>query len=223
MELQSFNASDNMNASGQLSDSMKPFTSSAASHTDVDPANPVYQSMPDAKVAHARYTGEQVRNPGQTYMTPGDLDQTNEYDIINEKQVTGQRSQGSIRLQSSNPIYSDTTSNDYRHASTLEKGKQKYSGGTSGALHDESDIKYGACRVKWSTTFLCFFVSTALLVAVAAFALVVIILLGVVKPECDCEDSKLSKFLEGSVLNTYSVRYCHETQGDLSIVIIYSG
>lgn len=175
--------------------------------TEVGAMGPLYQTVPEAGRSHAQYKAETVRT-GSTdkhYMTPGNGDEPNEYDIIADKQVMGKRSSKAatstppqVRLHSENILYSDqaTAAAELRHATlTMDKQQQKYSGVASSGLSFESGSSATyCCGCRAVTIWMCFFVFLALVLAIVSLVMVIIVAFGVYEVPCSCDDSELPKY-----------------------------
>ena len=194
VELQKFirspSSPDRMSATGSFGQpSSTSFNNQNVDHTEVGQMAPLYQTVPDAKVSHSKYTAGRVPSPSPgVYTIPSESDPPNEYDFINEKQVGGRRTQH----VSENVLYGDqVTAGQFRHAATLEKKESaRFSGSVSEPVK-ESEGKTSCCQA--STMFFSFFHVVGIIIGLAALVLVVLIIFGILSissPNCECATSE---------------------------------
>jgi len=189
IELQKFIRSpstpERMSGTGSFGQPSSTSFSPNVGDTVVGQMAPLYQTVPDAKVAHARYTGRIPSPSPGLYTTPSESDPPNEYDLINEKQVRGGRTQH----VSENVLYGDqATATQFRHAATLEKKDSRFSGSISEPVK-EPGTKESACGCTLSTMFFSFFHVVGIVIGLTALVLVILLILGVLRissPSCDC-------------------------------------
>lgn len=208
IELQKFIRSpstpERMSGTGSFGQPSSTSFSPNVGDTVVGQMAPLYQTVPDAKDAHARYTGRIPPPSPGLYTTPSESDPPNEYDLINEKQVRGGRTQH----VSENVLYGDqATATQFRHAATLEKKDSRFSGSISEPVK-EPGTKESACGCTLSTMFFSFFHVVGIVIGLTALVLVILLILGVLRissPSCDCTSSECN-------LSTVVLCYCFKFQ-----------
>ena len=173
----------------------------------VGPVPPVYSTVPEAQVEHARYSKQQVKtvvegSPQQEYTIPVGMDTPNTYDMIPDSSKRRDRSHspGGVPLMADNVLYGTPADEQLKHRTlTMEKnvaesqhqfGQRRYTGSTSSQVMEEP----GDGGAPFFTGRCCGMYLMFILVFVVAFialaALVLSIMFRVYLVPCDCLNSE---------------------------------
>lgn len=206
------NGNHNHNSPEKMSSTGSFTTPSPHDHsTDmVGSVPPVYSTVPDAQVEHARYAKQQVKNaegaPQRTeYTSPVGIDVPNTYDKIPDRNKRTDRSHshspGGAPLIADNVLYSAAADEQLKHRTlTIEEataeGQQQYTqmkfrGSTSSQVIKEPGVGGEPCCTG-RCCGMCLVLVLVFVVAFIALASLVLVLSIIfrVYPVCDCTNSE---------------------------------